>query len=62
VNASGGAAIWGQTRALIPGLLIGALWAVLFAAIGLVLASLPGRRAYATDRDRDTPSTVILLA
>jgi ABC-2 type transport system permease protein len=48
VNAGGGAAIWIQTRALIPGLLIGALWAVLFAAIGLVLASLTGRRAYAT--------------
>jgi ABC-2 type transport system permease protein len=48
VNASGGAAIWSQTKALIPGLLIGVLWAVLFAAIGLVLASLTGRRAYAT--------------
>jgi ABC-2 type transport system permease protein len=48
VNASGGAAIWSQTRALIPGLLIGALWALLFAAIGLALASLTGRRAYAT--------------
>jgi ABC-2 type transport system permease protein len=48
VNASGGAAIWRETRALIPGLLIGALWALLFAAIGLVLASLTGRRAYAT--------------
>jgi ABC-2 type transport system permease protein len=48
VNAGGGAAIWNQTRALIPGLLIGALWALVFAAIGLVLASLTGRRAYAT--------------
>jgi ABC-2 type transport system permease protein len=48
VNASGGAAIWRETRALIPGLLIGVLWAVLFAAIGLVLASFTGRRAYAT--------------
>jgi hypothetical protein len=48
VSASGGAAVWSETRALIPGLLIGALWAVLFAAIGLVLASLTGRRAYAT--------------
>jgi ABC-2 type transport system permease protein len=48
VNASGGAAIWSQTRALTPGLLIGALWALVFAAIGLVLASLTGRRAYAT--------------
>ena len=48
VNASGGAAIWNETKALIPGLLIGALWAVVFAAIGLALASLTGRRAYAT--------------
>jgi ABC-2 type transport system permease protein len=48
VNAGGGAAIWRETKALIPGLLIGALWAVLFAAIGLAIASLTGRRAYAT--------------
>jgi ABC-2 type transport system permease protein len=41
-------AIWVQTRAFIPGLLIGLTWAVLLAAIGLVLASLSGRRAYAT--------------
>lgn len=48
VNATGGEAVWSQTRALIPGLLIGGLWALLFAAIGLALASLTGRRAYAT--------------
>src|SRR6516225_10922802 len=48
VSAGGGAAVWNQTKALIPGLLIGVLWAVLFAAIGLALASLTGRRAYAT--------------
>jgi ABC-2 type transport system permease protein len=48
VSAGGSAAVWNQTKALIPGLLIGALWAVLFAAIGLALASLTGRRAYAT--------------
>lgn len=41
-------AIWDQTKALIPGLLVGVLWAVLLAAIGLALASLSGRRAYAT--------------
>jgi ABC-2 type transport system permease protein len=41
-------AIWSQTRALIPGLLVGLMWAVLLAAIGLALASLSGRRAYAT--------------
>ncbi|HUZ37930.1 MAG TPA: ABC transporter permease [Streptosporangiaceae bacterium] len=48
VSASGTSAIWSQTRAFIPGLLIGVLWAVLLAATGLVLASLTGRRAYAT--------------
>jgi ABC-2 type transport system permease protein len=48
VSSSGTSAIWAQTRALIPGMLVGALWAVLLAAIGLVLASLTGRRAYAT--------------
>jgi ABC-2 type transport system permease protein len=47
-QAHGGGAIWDQTRALIPGLLVGLAWAVLLAAIGLVLASLSGRRAYAT--------------
>jgi ABC-2 type transport system permease protein len=48
VSAGGGSAIWHQTRALIPGLLVGLLWALLLAAIGVVLASLTSRRAYAT--------------
>jgi ABC-2 type transport system permease protein len=43
-----GSAVWHQTRALIPGLLVGLLWAVLLAAIGLAIASLSGRRAFAT--------------
>jgi ABC-2 type transport system permease protein len=47
-QAHGGSAIWHQTKALIPGLLVGVMWAVLLAAIGLFLASLSGRRAYAT--------------
>ena len=47
-QAHGGSAIWHQTKALIPGLLVGVMWAVLLAAIGLALASLSGRRAYAT--------------
>ena len=47
-SAKGGHAIWGETKALIPGLGVGLMWAVLLAAIGLVLASLTGRRAYAT--------------
>jgi ABC-2 type transport system permease protein len=37
-----------QTRDFAGGLGIGLLWAVLLAAIGLALASLSGRRAYAT--------------
>ena len=40
--------VWSETRALIPGLGVGLMWAVLMAAVGLVLASLTGRRAYAT--------------
>jgi ABC-2 type transport system permease protein len=47
-NVHGGAAVWAQTRALIPGLLVGLLWAVVLAAIGLFLASLTGRRGYAS--------------
>ena len=47
-QAHGPHAIWAQTRAFIPGLLVGLMWAVLLAAIGLALASLSGRRAYAT--------------
>jgi ABC-2 type transport system permease protein len=47
-NVHGGAAVWAQTRALIPGLLVGLMWAVALAAIGLFLASLSGRRGFAT--------------
>ena len=47
-SAKSGGAVWDQTRALIPGLGVGLMWAVLMAAVGLVLASLTGRRAYAT--------------
>ena len=48
IQAHGGSAIWAETRALIPGLLVGLMWAVVLAAIGLALASFSGRRAYAT--------------
>jgi ABC-2 type transport system permease protein len=48
VSAGGASDIWHETRALIPGLLIGLLWAAVLAALGLALASLTGRRAYAT--------------
>ncbi len=47
-NVHGGAAVWSQTRALIPGLLLGLMWALVLAAISLFLASLTGRRAFAT--------------
>jgi len=47
-NVHGGAAVWAQTKALIPGLLVGLLWSVVLAAISLFLASLTGRRAFAT--------------
>jgi ABC-2 type transport system permease protein len=47
-SAKNGRAVWNETKALIPGLGIGVLWAVLMAAIALVLASTTGRRAYAT--------------
>jgi ABC-2 type transport system permease protein len=47
-QAHGGSAIWSQTRALIPGLLLGVAWALVLAGLGLLLASLSGRRAYAT--------------
>jgi ABC-2 type transport system permease protein len=48
VSAGGASDVWHETRALIPGLLVGAMWAVVLAAIGLALASRTGRRAYAT--------------
>lgn len=47
-SAHGGHQVWLQTRALIPGLGMGALWAVLIACVALVLASFAARRAYAT--------------
>jgi ABC-2 type transport system permease protein len=48
VNVHGGAAVWAQTKALVPGLLVGLMWSVVLAAISLFLASLTGRRAFAT--------------
>ncbi|MBO0817945.1 MAG: ABC transporter permease, partial [Actinobacteria bacterium] len=48
LSASGGSGVWHQTKALIPGLGAGALWAILLAATGLVIASFTSRRAYAT--------------
>lgn len=47
-NVHGGSAVWAETRALIPGLLVALMFAVVLSAISLVLASLTGRRAFAT--------------
>jgi ABC-2 type transport system permease protein len=44
----GGHAIWAETRALVPGLLLGVAWAAVLSGLGLLLASLSGRRAFAT--------------
>jgi ABC-2 type transport system permease protein len=48
VSAQGSSGVWHQTRLLAGGLGVGALWAVLLAAIGLALACLTAKRAYAT--------------
>jgi ABC-2 type transport system permease protein len=48
VSAGGASDVWSETKALIPGLLIGLMWALVLAAIGLAFASLTGRRAFAT--------------
>jgi len=48
MQVHGGAAIWAETRALVPGLLVGLMWAVVLAAVGLALACVSGRRAFAT--------------
>ena len=47
-NVHGGSAVWAETRALIPGLLVGLMFAMVLSAISLALASLTGRRAFAT--------------
>jgi ABC-2 type transport system permease protein len=48
VSAQGSSGVWHQTKLLAGGLGVGALWAVLLAAIGLALACLTAKRAYAT--------------
>ncbi|HET9897975.1 MAG TPA: ABC transporter permease [Streptosporangiaceae bacterium] len=48
VQLHSGSAIWHETSALLPGLALGAAWALVLAGLGLLLASLSGRRAYAT--------------
>jgi ABC-2 type transport system permease protein len=44
----GGSAVWAQTRGLAAGLALGVAWAALLGSIGLTLASLTGRRVFAT--------------
>jgi ABC-2 type transport system permease protein len=44
----GGSAVWTQTRQLFPGLLLGVAWAAVLSALGLLLASLSGKRTFAT--------------
>jgi ABC-2 type transport system permease protein len=44
----GGSQVWHETQALFPGLLVGIMWAIVLAAVSLFLASLSGRRAFAT--------------
>jgi ABC-2 type transport system permease protein len=48
IVSSKSGAVWPNTRGLLAGLAIGLMWALLVSAIGLALASLTGRRAYAT--------------
>ncbi|HUD38662.1 MAG TPA: hypothetical protein VMR14_17305 [Streptosporangiaceae bacterium] len=43
----GASAVWHQTRELGPGLLYGLAWSLLLASIGLVLASVTGKRVFA---------------
>lgn len=47
-SAHGTHQVWLQTKALIPGLGMGVLWAVLIGSVALLLASFAARRAYAT--------------
>jgi ABC-2 type transport system permease protein len=48
LQVHGGSQVWAQTRAAVPGLLVGLMWSVLLAAIALALASVSGRRAFST--------------
>ncbi|WP_433529832.1 ABC transporter permease [Micromonospora sp. CA-263727] len=46
-TADGMRAVWDELLDLLPGLLYAGLWAVVFAAVGLLVASLTGKRAFA---------------
>jgi ABC-2 type transport system permease protein len=43
-----GTQVWHETKALIPGLLLGVAWAAVLCGLALLFASFSGRRAYAT--------------
>lgn len=48
IASSKNGGIWPNTRGLLAGMAIGLMWTVLVSAISLAIASLSGRRAYAT--------------
>ncbi len=48
LQVHGWSQVWAQTRAAFPGLLVGLMWAVVLAAVGLALACVSGRRAFST--------------
>jgi ABC-2 type transport system permease protein len=48
LQVHGASAIWAETKAAVPGLLVGLMWALVLAAVGLALACVSGRRAFST--------------
>ncbi|PZG13593.1 ABC transporter permease [Micromonospora craterilacus] len=46
-TADGMRGVWDELLDLLPGLLYAGLWAVVFASVGLLIASLTGKRAFA---------------
>ncbi|GIJ37911.1 ABC transporter permease [Micromonospora andamanensis] len=46
-TADGMGAVWDELLDLLPGLLYAGLWAVVFASVGLLIASMTGKRAFA---------------
>lgn len=47
-SSTSGSGVWGQTKALVPGLLVALAYGVAFAPLTLLIASSTGRRAIAT--------------
>lgn len=46
-SADGLSAVWTEVGDLVPGLIYAVLWAMVFAGLGLLIASLTGKRAFA---------------